>query len=128
MKVLVFGSRDWKDYGSIMRNMTVFLEDIKYDGTITNVTFVHTGGRGAENMLTEYVGKVEKFLRQKGISIREEIIKFPYGSSKSVNHYNMIEDGADYALVFQSKDDRKLNSDIKLLEEFNIPTRITVEQ
>jgi hypothetical protein len=127
MKVIVIGSKDWSDYGSIMRNMTIFLEDIRYDETINNVTFVHTGSRGAENMLTEYVGKVDKFLRQKGITLRENILKPSKSSDKFINDYKIMENGADFALVFMTKNDKKMLSMIKLLEEFGIPTRITVD-
>lgn len=108
-----------------MRNMTILLEDVKYaDFDIKSLVFVHCGGRGAENMITEYIGKVDKFMRQKGISIKEEIFRSPEASNKSIVDYNMIEKGADYAVVFTTDDDKRSHRCIKLLEEFNIPMKI----
>ena len=74
MRVIVIGSQDWDSYPDIMRQMTVILEDMKYYED-NKLTLVHTASRGAEDLVTEYVGKVEKFLRQKGISIKEEIFR-----------------------------------------------------
>jgi hypothetical protein len=72
MRVLVVGSTNWKNYNEVMRNMTLEIEDIAaQDLEDKKIVFVHTGLRGAENMVTEYLGKVEKFLRQKGYSVKE---------------------------------------------------------
>ena len=128
MRVLIFGSRDWENYGDIMRNMTILLEDLKYaDPEASQLTIVHCGNAGAENMVTEYIGKVEKFLRQKGMQLKEEIFKSPNASTKSVNDYNMIEQGGDYAIVFQSPNDKRTTYCAKMLEQFEIPTKIVKE-
>ena len=122
MRVIVVGSQDWDSYPDIMRQMTVILEDMKYYED-NRLTLVHTASRGAEDLVTEYVGKVEKFLRQKGISIKEEIFRNSKDVPKSTNDYNMMESGADYALIFRSVDDKRASYCKKLLEEFNIPFR-----
>lgn len=128
MKVLVFGSKNWSNYGDVMRNMTILLEDIKYSGQeINKLTLVHTGGLGAENMVTEYVGKVEKFLRQKGLNIKEELVRIPVGENRSTVDYEIIQNGGDYALVFTTKNDKRTQYCIKMLEEFEIPTKIVNE-
>jgi hypothetical protein len=128
MRILVAGSKDWSNYGDVMRNMTILLEDLKY-AELENktITIVHSGGRGLEDMITEYIGKVEKFLRQKGYYVREEICKPSDPFNKSINDYNMIEKGADYAMIFSTQGDKRSYYCIKLLEEFGIPTKIINE-
>ena len=74
MKILVVGSPSWKNYNEIMRQMTLVIEDVTITAPEeTRIVFLHTGLRGAENMVTEYLGKVEKFLRQKGYTVKEEL-------------------------------------------------------
>jgi hypothetical protein len=125
MRVLVFGSKDWSVYGDIMRNMTILLEDIKYaDPDANQLVLVHSGNMGAENMVTEYVGKVERFLRQKGMHVKEEIFKSRAAENPATNDYNMIQSGADYALVFTTNNDKRTSYCIKMLEEFGVPTKI----
>ena len=122
MRVIVVGGQEWSNYPEIMRQMTVILEDMKYYDD-NNLVLVHTANRGAEDMVTEYVGKVQKFLKQKGISVREEIFKNSRETPKSTNDYNMMELGADYALIFKTEGDKRSAYCKKLLEEFQIPFR-----
>jgi len=73
MRVLVFGSKDYTNYNSLIREVTVLIDDRKHwFPEDTEYTFIHTGLKGAENMITEYIGKTERFLRQKGYKIKEE--------------------------------------------------------
>lgn len=122
MRVIVIGGQGWDNYSEVMRQMTIILEDMKYYED-NNLSIVHTAGRGLEDMITEYVGKVQKFLKQKGISVREEIFRNPKDTPKSINDYNMITSGADYALIFKTEDDKRSTYCKKLLEEFQIPFR-----
>lgn len=126
MKILAIGSRHWKNYNDLMRYMTILIQDATEarpeDKTIT---FVHAGAMGAENMVTEYIGKTEKFLRQKGYKIKEQI--FRQDKNVSLNYYRMIEGGADAAIVF-STNDNATNSAMSLLQEFGIPAAIYEEQ
>lgn len=127
-RVIVVGSNDWSNYSDVMRNMTILLEDLKYENEENNkITVVHAGNKGAENMISEYIGKVEKFLRQKGFYIKEEIFKSPNASNKSTNDYNMIQDGADYAIVFSTKNDKRAAYCTKILQEFDIPTKVILD-
>jgi len=122
MRIIVVGGKDWNNYPEIMRQLTVILEDMKYYED-KNLVLVHTASKGAEDMITEYIGKVQKFLRQKGISIKEEIFRNFKDIPRSTNDYNMIEKGADYALVFRTESDKRTIYCKKLLEEFQIPFR-----
>jgi len=123
MRVLVIGSRDWDNYPEIMRQITLLLEDAKYYED-KNLTLVHTASKGAEDMITEYVGKVDKFLKQKGYHIKEELFRNSRDIPKSTNDYNMISFGADYAIIFRTRDDKRASYCEKILHEFEIPTKV----
>jgi UDP-N-acetylglucosamine:LPS N-acetylglucosamine transferase len=118
MRVLVFGSKNYKDYNELIRQITVLIDDRKhfYPEDKQHV-FIHGGSQGAENMVTEYIGKVEKFLRQKGFSIKEEIIRL----RSSLDDVSIIEKGADFALIFGHSDRNK--SCQNLLDVYGIPYR-----
>jgi len=126
MRVLIIGSKDWSSYPEVMRQITLILEETKALGD-DSVVFVHGGNPGAENMVTEYIGKVEKFLRQKGYSIKEELFKNSYQKYKSINDYKMIEAGADLGLVFTNDRDKRIQACVAMMQEFEIPTKIIRE-
>ena len=118
MRVAVFGSKDWKNYPDLMRHVTVLIQEASEMGH-EGITFVHTGRRGAENMISEYVGKTEKFLRQKNFRVKEELFK----DKSQLSDVRLIESGIDFALVFSTNDRRTLSCE-KLLVAYNIPLRV----
>jgi hypothetical protein len=119
MRVLVFGSKDWQDYGDVIRQITLLIDDRKhFYPDDKEYVFVHTGLIGAENMVTEYIGKTEKFLRQKGYRIKEEIVR----DKSTLADLNMIESGIDFALVFGES--KRNKSCIHLMELSGINYRI----
>lgn len=128
MRVLVTGSRDWTDYNEVIRSLTVIIEDMTYYyPEERKMTFVHTGQRGAETMVTEYVGKVEKFMRQKGYTIKEEIFKYNGTSElqeKFMRDYEMMSSGINSAIIFMKQGCKRSNYFDKILTEFQIPTRV----
>jgi len=118
VRVLVFGSKEWEDYNDLIRQVTLLIEDNKaYYPDDKECIFVHKGTRGAENMVTEYIGKTEKFLRQKGYKIKEELIR----DKGSLSDVEMIESEPSIALVFG--DSTRNKQCIKLLEAYGIPYR-----
>ena len=122
MRVLVFGSKEWSDYNDVIRQLTVLIDDRKhFYPDDKEYVFIHTGMRGAENMVTEYIGKTEKFLRQKGYKIKEEIIR----DKSSYSDVSLIESTPDFALIFG--DSPRNKSCVKLLEEYSIPHRYIKE-
>ena len=131
MKVLVVGSPTWKNYNEIMRNMTLVIEDISVTAPDENkIVFVHTGLRGAENMVTEYLGKVERFLRQKGYTVKEELFNKKMSGvalDKITGDYDMITSGVDQAIVFLTSEDRRGAYCVKILREVGVPTRVVKE-
>lgn len=122
MKVLVFGAKHWDDYNDLIRQVTVLIDDRRhFYPDDKEYLFVHTGQMGAENMITEYIGKTERFLRQKGYKIKEELIR----DKSALSDVSLIEAGADFALVFG--DSARNKSCIKLLEVYGIPYRYIKE-
>lgn len=133
MRILVVGSRNWVNYNELMRNLTLAIEDAaaEADPDDNKIIFVHTGSQGAENMTTEYVGKVEKFMRQKGYSVKEELFRKRYSGNnvdRITSDYDMITSGIDSALVFIKDSCRRSEYCARILKEFDIPTRIIKEK
>lgn len=118
MRVLIFGSKDYIDYNDLIRQITVLIDDRRhFYPEDKEYVFVHTGMRGAENMVTEYIGKTEKFLKQKGYKIKEEIVR----DSASFSNVTLIESMPDFALVFG--DSQRNRQCVKILELTNVPFR-----
>jgi len=118
MRALVFGSKEWTDYNDLVRQVTLLLEDNKHHyPDDKEFVFVHKGNQGAENMITEYIGKVEKLLKQKGYKIKEELVR-----DKSLfSDVTMIESEPTIALVFGESSRNK--QAISLLKTYGIPYR-----
>lgn len=119
MRVAIFGSWDWDNYSEIVRQLTVFIQEaheLEHD----NITFVHSGSKGAENMITEYVGKTEKFLKQKNFKIKDQSIR---GGIQVSKDFEIIESIPDYALIF-STGCKRTAGNAKLLKEYSVPFRI----
>jgi hypothetical protein len=121
MRVAVFGSYDWSNYMDLVRSLTIFIQESHGVG-LDHVIFIHSGKVGAENMITEYIGKTERFLRQKGFKIKESLFR----SKTKLQDIDIIESGIDYAIVFTTGDKRTLSAK-KLLEAYGIPFRIVQE-
>ena len=114
----MFGSKDYEDYNEFIRQMTVLIDDRKHwFPEDKEYLFVHKGLRGAENMVTEYIGKVEKMLRHNGYKIKEELIR----DRTSLSDVAMIESTPDFALVFGNSGRNK--QCLGLLDAYGIPHR-----
>ena len=118
MRVAVFGSFDWKNYNDFMRYMTVFIQDA-YETGHEKIVFVHAGKKGADNMITEYIGKTEKMLRHNKFIVKEELIM----GRDQLTDVSIIESGIEFALVFSTKD-KRTSACKKILEAYEIPFRI----
>lgn len=122
MRVLVFGNKEWQDYNELMRQVTVLIDDRKHwMPEDKEYLFVHTGQKGAENMITEYIGKTEKFLRQKGYKIKEELVR----DKSSFSDVTLIESSPDFALVFGTS--HRNVAAMNLLETYGVPFRLIKE-
>jgi len=118
MRALVFGSKEWTDYNDLIRQVTLLLEDNKHHyPDDKEFIFVHKGQHGAENMITEYIGKVEKLIKQNGYKIKEELIR----DKGSLSDVKMIESEPTIALIFG--DSPRNKQCMKLLDVYGIPYR-----
>lgn len=129
MKVLVAGSKDWSDYNDVMRNMTIVLDDwVKSNPEDKKITFVHAGNRGAENMVTEYIGKVERLISQKGYKISEKVYSLrPYINERQPNiarDNDIVMSGADMAVVFIKGTCPRTEAFARLVSAYQIPLEI----
>jgi hypothetical protein len=118
MRVLVFGSKTYKDYNELIRQVTVLIDDRRhFYPDDKDYTFIHTGLAGAENMITEYIGKVEKFMRQKGFKVKEELVR----DKSTYSDVSLIESMPDFVLIFgESSRNRQC---IRVLEAMEVPYR-----
>ena len=131
MRILIVGSKNWVNYNELIRNLTIAIEDASvFNPEDKKIVFVHTGSQGAENMTTEYVGKVERFMKQKGYSVKEEIFRKKYSGNnvdRITADYDMITSGIDSAFVFIKGSCRRSDYCYKILKEMNIPTKLIKE-
>ena len=129
MKVLVAGSPTWDNYPEIMRKMTIILDDwVKDNPEDKKIVFVHAGNRGAENMVTEYIGKVERLIKQKGYTISEKVIGLKNFNNednpRNARDFAIISEGADRAIIFSKEPCARSRNFAKLTEAFAIPTEV----
>jgi hypothetical protein len=127
VRILVAGSRNWVDYNEIMRKMTVILDEwVSSDPSDRKITFVHTASSPAENMITEYVGKVERLIRQKGYEIDEQLLRPKHGdrwenkmSIEDVSNLNL-----DKSVMFIRDSCKKTQNTANIISAMGIPTDI----
>lgn len=132
MRILIVGSKNWINYDELIRNVTVVIEDLTHKNPDDNkIVFVHTGISGAENMITEYIGKIEKYMKQKGFSVKEELVRNKYSGSsmdKVTSDYDMISSNIDYALVFIRQSCKRSEYCLRLIKEMSIPVKLIKEK
>ena len=126
MRVLISGSRNWVYYNEIMRKMTVILDQwVSSNPSEKKITFIHTASSPAENMVTEYIGKVEKLIKQKGYSIDEQLFRPKKLSDNSAIHmYDLANLGIDKAVFFIRDSCKKTHSLASMSNAMEIPTDI----
>lgn len=126
MRILVGGSRNWVDYNEIMRKMTVTLDQwVSTNPTDRKITFVHTASSPAENMVTEYIGKVERLLKQKGYSIDEQLFRpKKISDTTAVQMYDLASLNIDKAIFFVRDSCKKTTSLANISSAMEIPTEI----
>lgn len=126
MRVLVGGSRNWVDYNEIMRKMTVILDEwVSTNPQDKKITFVHSASSPAENMVTEYIGKVERLIKQKGYSIDEQLFSPKKLSDNSgIRMYDLANLGIDRAVFFVRDSCKQTTSLANISSAMEIPTDI----
>jgi len=122
MRVLVSGNNLWNNYMEFIRNMTLIIEDVNYYAPEEkHITFVHTGKTSPENMTTEWIGKIEKYARQSGYTIKEELFR----GDKMFLAYQLASSDLDYAIVFlRGKKDAQMDLLLDSLKENDVPFKV----
>lgn len=125
MKIAVLGSREWLDYPTLIRKLTIEIEDwIRMYPEDTSLLFLHTGARGAETMVTEYVGKIETLAKQNGRKISDRVI---YSQSSDRDRELVESNQVDKAIIFAKRDCKRSQRFAKIAEGLGIPTLYIVE-
>lgn len=124
---MVVGSKNWIDYNEVMRVMTVAIDRwVSTNPEEKVITFIHSGSIGAENMVTEYIGKVEKFMRQKDYYIKEKL----YGrgkinnSGRLANDYDILTSDVDKAIVFIRDRCKRSEAFINMAQANGVPVEL----
>lgn len=115
MEVAVVGSRSWKDYYTLIRKMTVLVEDWtnKFPDDDRLVIW-HTGSAGAERMVSEWVGKVEGLAKQNGKSIKDKI----FFSTNQID--DLANSEVALAVVFDDNQDPRCKAFLKAADSSNL--------
>lgn len=126
MRVLIAGSRNWVDYNEIMRKMTVILDEWVASNSDNEIVFIHTASSPAENMVTEYIGKVERLVKQKGYSIKEKLLRPKFGEQWQgrVSVDDITEMKLDKAVMFIRDSCKKTQNIANMTSAMGIPTDI----
>lgn len=121
MKIGVIGSRSWEDYQTLIRKLTVEIEDWKLANPEDNrIMFIHYGNSGAENMVTEYVGKVEDYMRQKRVFVNDKIFRF-YSKDQFAKDFELINSDIDKLLIFAKEPCARSKNAATIAETLEVP-------
>jgi hypothetical protein len=132
MKIIVIGSKNWTNYEELMRKMTVVVYDwVRSNPEDKVLTVLHTGSRGAEDMISDYVIRIRKLSKQNGYTIKEKIYSiknYPEEFGFMDRDRDMIENGgAEKALVFIKDSCKRSTGFAKLASAYGIETEIIRE-
>lgn len=124
MNIAVVGSVDWEDYPTLMRKLVIEIEDWTHlHPEDDRLVFIHGGSRGAEDMVTEFVGKVSALAKQKNKIITDKVFR-----SKTSNKYEELAmSDIDKAIVFQKNHCKKTSVFANIVQEIGIPLVIVKE-
>jgi hypothetical protein len=123
MNIAVVGSKDWIDYNTVIRTLTVEVQDWKQDfPEDTTLTFWHSGAEGAERMVAEWVGKVEDLAKQNNNIIKDKVF-FNYKNPSKFDE--LLNSGTIHkALVFSRGDDRRATTFAQVAKDSGIPVKV----
>jgi hypothetical protein len=70
LKVLISASPTYNNYAEVMRNISLFINELVEQGH-THITFVHDGKTLTAKHADEFINKIEVSLRTRGIYIKK---------------------------------------------------------
>ena len=127
-KVLVVGSRNYRDYGSVGRGIGIIINSLGEQG-YKEITFMQGGATGADEHAVEFINKTEKrIFKLTGIKIRYQTF-LPdyneYGSPQALHIRNqeMVDENPVHALVFLQRGEQNAGTlgVVRRLRKANIP-------
>lgn len=104
-KVLIAGSREYRDYGSVGRAIGIIINTLAEQG-YREITFMQGGCRGADSHAVEFINKTESSIfKLTGVKIRHKTFMPDYNqygspSALHIRNQEMINEGPVHALVF----------------------------
>ncbi len=135
MRILITGSRKWRDYDAIARAITVAISDlIKQYPDDNIVTIVHGDcPEGADAYADEFANKISRLMLHPREKTNKQYIvkveKHPaewdkYGKSAGPKrNEQMVNAGADICLAFNKNNSPGTSGTIKLVEKAGIELR-----
>jgi hypothetical protein len=128
-RILVTGSRDWTDYDTICRGMTVAIETVIADRPDDfNLTLVHGNAKGADLLTDKFMRNARKFLATKGYNVLIEIHNADWDtwgkSAGPIRNKAMVDAGADVVVAFIKNNSRGATHCLGLAEKAGIKSLV----
>lgn len=104
-KVLITGSRNYNDYGSVGRAIGIIVNNLSEQG-FKEIVFMQGGAKGADQYAVEFINKTEKSIfKLTGVKIRHETYLPNFNKHGSPQAYHMrnqqmVDQRPVHALVF----------------------------
>lgn len=127
-KVLVTGSRNYSDYGSVGRAIVILINELTELG-YKEIVFMQGAASGADKHTVEFINKTEKSIfKLTGVKVRYE--SYPpnlgkYGSPAAyhIRNQEMVDQHPVHALVFlqRGEPNKGTLSTVKRLRDAGIP-------
>jgi hypothetical protein len=105
MRILITGSRDFKDYATVARGITVAIDELRDLLKIDNeIVVIHGAARGADSLAEEFVNKSEQFFKARDIVIRSERHHADWKkhgrAAGPLRNQEMVDSGANICVAF----------------------------
>lgn len=128
-RILVTGSRDWTDYDTICRGLTVAIETVIADRPDDfTITLVHGNAKGADLLADRFMRNARKFMLTKGFTIVIEPHNADWEkwgkSAGPVRNKEMVDLGADVIVAFIKNNSRGATHCLSLAEKAGIKTLV----
>ena len=94
MKILVYGTESFEDYGTFMRGMAVALQST-VDGNDNRIDILTAGPHKINNFTAEFVNRSEDLIKQNKMKIKFNRVSF-----------REVLSNLDYVISFNTKNDR----------------------
>lgn len=128
VKVLVAGSRNYSNYGSVGKGIGIIINELANLG-VKEITFMQGGCEGADEHAIEFINKTQKSVFQlTGVNIKHETYlpnynKYGSPAALHIRNQEMINQKPVGALVFlePGEPNKGTRSVVKRLEKAGIP-------